>query len=925
MRLQILLIALLFFALLFAFIGIFAPTGSSNSSESVINAVPVDAGIILQSDKPGELIKTMANSDYSILNDLQSFSELRKIKNLSIALDSICIINAKIASFLSSRKVSVSTHAIGKNSIDFLFILRINASEIKTAQQILAEQFSENAVVTEKKYNNTTIYSANLINSKTIETVNFAIHADMLIASESILLVEDAIRQTSALSILKSSSGLDKVYATAGQNVLANLFVNYKILPLHLSKYISNKHRKFLGSYRRFSEWAALDISIADDMVSARGFSYASPKTNDFLNIFLNQAPGEPSLQNILPANTSLFMSLNFEAFSSFLGNFTTFLQQSPDYHKFQKDLRDIKKETGIDFDKVMARIIDKEIGLAYTEIERNDIAKNAFIIVKVKDAAAAKNEMLAMLEAYARAKHKNLVKLSNNYKYDSKTEFTIYDMPYPDIMRTMFGRVFSQMEPNKFTFINNYLVFGSSFNSLALLQRENALQNTLNQSAEFSEFMSSLTNKSNIFVFSNASKSANFFLHYTDGALRNEILARIPTLYKFQTNAIQFASNKTDMFFTNVTIKLSKSAKKDVNTVWSGKLDSTVLYKPQIVINHNNNEREIFVQDLKNMVYLLNKDGKVIWNRQIDGPIIGQVTQIDYFNNKKLQYLFGTENNIYLIDRLGNYVEKYPITLPYPATNELSVFDYENNRDYRIFIACSNKKVYLFDKTGKLNDGFGFGESKSNIVTPIQYFKVGLREYIILSDRTDTYILNRKGKQEIKINGTFARAANSKFYFDNTLAGGKPAWITTNETGTVYTIDLKGNITEKTLKAYSPEHHFMYADMNADGKKEYIFADKSELDIYQSSGELIFSKSLSASVTGPASIYMFSAQAFKTGITTSDNKVHLFNSDGSYYQGFPISGAGKFSITILDRNIPGYNLIVGSTDGFIVNYNVAI
>ena len=51
------------------------------------------------------------------------------------------------------------------------------------------------------------------------------------------------------------------------------------------------------------------------------------------------------------------------------------------------------------------------------------------------------------------------------------------------------------------------------------------------------------------------------------------------------------------------------------------------------------------------------------------------------------------TANHIHLIDRNGNYVEKYPVKLRSPATNGLAVFDYDKNRDYRMFIAGSDRK----------------------------------------------------------------------------------------------------------------------------------------------------------------------------------------------------------------------------------------
>ena len=89
--------------------------------------------------------------------------------------------------------------------------------------------------------------------------------------------------------------------------------------------------------------------------------------------------------------------------------------------------------------------------------------------------------------------------------------------------------------------------------------------------------------------------------------------------------------------------------------------MDTTVVIKPTLVVNHNTSEKEIFVQDLANRVYLINGTGRVQWKQAVDGPILGGVHQVDFYKNGKLQYLFNTARKIHLIDRNGNYVERYP------------------------------------------------------------------------------------------------------------------------------------------------------------------------------------------------------------------------------------------------------------------------
>ena len=125
-----------------------------------------------------------------------------------------------------------------------------------------------------------------------------------------------------------------------------------------------------------------------------------------------------------------------------------------------------------------------------------------------------------------------------------------------------------------------------------------------------------------------------------------------------------------------------------EAQTVWESRLDYPVVSKPMLVTNHYTGEKEIFVQDEKNNIYLLNKSGRILWKQKTGGRILGDVYQLDYYKNGKLQLIFNTREQIHLLDRNGNYVERYPVKLRSPATNGMALFDYEKSRDYRIALA---------------------------------------------------------------------------------------------------------------------------------------------------------------------------------------------------------------------------------------------
>ena len=130
---------------------------------------------------------------------------------------------------------------------------------------------------------------------------------------------------------------------------------------------------------------------------------------------------------------------------------------------------------------------------------------------------------------------------------------------------------------------------------------------------------------------------------------------------------------------------------------------------------------------------------------------IISKIHIIDYYANKKYQFLFNTKNHIYILDRNGNFIENYPVKLPAKATCGISVFDYNDNCNYRIFVACNDKQVYLYQKDGQINKDWKITQTKDYVKTPIQYFSYENKDYIVFADNLNIYILNRKG--EVRIN----------------------------------------------------------------------------------------------------------------------------------------------------------------------------
>jgi hypothetical protein len=268
--------------------------------------------------------------------------------------------------------------------------------------------------------------------------------------------------------------------------------------------------------------------------------------------------------------------------------------------------------------------------------------------------------------------------------------------------------------------------------------------------------------------------------------------------------------------------------------------------------------------------------------------------------------------------------VDGFPAKLRSPATNPVATFDYDGNRDYRFFIAGEDRRIYAYDKNGNVVTGWDFERSEKPVRKALQHFRISNRDYIVFADENRPYILDRRGNERIKPTRFFSQAPNSTFVLEANSSKTPPRLVTTDTLGLVRFIYFDGRVDDKALKAISPSHSFDYQDVDADGLKDFIIVDEKNLYVFNNNGKELFSKKFQNDLS-PLSIYFhFGARDRKIGVICEERaEIFLINGDGSQYKGFPLKGITPFSIGQFANTKSKFNLVVGSSTGFVLNYAV--
>jgi len=914
MKKIIIILVVLLVAIGIGIAGYFVLNKKEKVLSSSINAIPTDASLIFEINNLNDF-STNINNKSVYWNELTQLKIFKDIKTELVTLDSIFNKDDNLRNNYFKKSLLISAHKSGKKDIDFLFVvqnkLNVNADLIKSTF------FLKEGDLSISEYDKNKIYTL-----KTGKKYSFSILSGVIIISKSKLLIEKAIRQINVNVSVLDNPIYKRIALTAGANVDANLYLNVNSISELLKPVFSKSILAKIDANSAFTDQTELDFYIKENEILLNGFSYLSDSLNNYMNIFKGQAPVSFDIEEILPANTSMFLLYGISDKEKYEKSYNKYLEYNKALEKHNKKLNEIKTKYNYNLQKEFYSFLDDEIIVFYTDINKLDYNQNAFVAIKTLSKSMAKDKLNILLDAYAGLKGVETTSLETEYKIDDETSQTIYSLPI-NIPSTIFGDVFANITGEYFTYIDNYLVFGNSVKSLSSVIYDNVLQKTLDNSIQYNKIKDRVSSSANFNLYVDIPAFTDYAATYFNKDYIKKIEENKELIGKFKSLIYQ-SEIENDLLYNTVYINYNPISKDKPRTVWESKMDTALAFKPKVVLNHKNNKNEIFVQDLKNNIYLINDAGRILWKKNIGERILGEIYQVDFYKNKKLQYLFNTKNKIHLIDRNGNYVERYPININNGASCGLALFDYDKNRDYRILIPDLKKKAKLYNIEGNVLEGWEFDESDNIVHTTPQHFRIDTKDYIVFADSLKTYILDRKGKTRVAVSDYYNKSWNNNFVLDKKTELHKDRLITTDSKGQIKFIYFDGTVKTFKFNDFSEEHFFLFRDIDGDYRRDYIFADKTKLIAYNYKKEVILEYNFNSNISEKPSYYQFPENVKKLGVVLkSEDEIYLINSDATLYQGFPLKGQTGFSIARFEGLKAEFNLIVGADNEFLFNYKV--
>lgn len=895
--------------LLIAFIGLLLLYLKRNviyEETDPIYAVPVTAGFIFQISNPSETRVTwFENTSYA--HELDHFELFKTLKAVNDYIDSSSVFKHPTTKAFLSRTCIVSLHPGKSGQHDWHVAIPLkNHKEERELLKIIESATPGNDPL---KAGNTEIFA---LKGSVIPAEAFAAsYNGVFMLSNQSRLIEASTKQLSEEISVLDDTAFRSIHKTSLTSKDFSVYINFKAaheiaVPLLNDKQWSEDFIAGIGS------WSELDVEIHGDAISLNGFMISNQEAL-FAVLFRGIPAKKPEIPQIIPADTRFLINYSFSNTNRFRQNLLGYIEAGEKTDDFKQASDQFQTTHGQRFEDLFFSFLDGEGAFIYAQPGTSDSEGNHYLVFNTTGQAKT-------LEIISLINKDKPVELTRWIDLDEQTRFPVYAGIQTPMMSELWGPLFPRVPSACFSFYRNYLIFADSPEALKTIFYSTVLNKSLANHPYYSSFTENFSFNENLFIFA----EIPYLFPMAQKILKPEVFHpthdQTNALSRFYGLGIQLSSAQK-MVYTSIYANYTPQRDREPRTIWQSRLDSTIIGKPALVDNHNTGEKEILVQDKHNNLYLINNMGRVLWKRPLEGPVLSEFYQIDFYKNNKLQYLFNTKERLYLIDRNGNHVAKYPISLPAHATNGLTVYDYDNNKEYRIFLALSDNRVYLFDKDGNRNPGWSLPNTEGTVSTPVQFVTTGGRDYIVFSDQYRNYLLDRRGQTRVVPARSFIRNPQSLFYLET--QNGTSQLVTTTTTGTLARISLpSGQCSFQELFECPETHYFTLINTGLDNR--YLYVTKNRVVAFNSAAQKKMEVSFDRSIRTHADLYQFTANDIKLGVVEEDGgQVHLINDDGSSYRGFPLKGNSRFSIGFLKSSAYRFNLIVGGDHNFLNNYRI--
>ncbi len=789
--------------------------------------------------------------------------------------------------------ILISLHNAGKEKFEYLFAFKEGA--LGGTDKLVSYLQEQNYSLSKNQFKGASINR--LSNPANDEKIAIAEHQDYIFISWAPTLVEESVGQLADNKNIANMSSFDKMKAKRLNAKGIKCLVNGAKIPLLSSGFLDDQNLEGLQPFAESIDWLKLDFTLNDSQLKYEGYAYLN-EANQYLRAFEGISPSKDgsTVASIMPDNMALLWAANVHSFNSFY-------KQLPE------------KENRI-FKEYCMPWIGNEWAYGIVEPLNRRIDEKKLVAIESKKARAAQ----AYLGDLANAVSKN------NDSRDLDNNSRIRYLGNKDIVSALFGEETAMaFDECYYMILERWVLLATEPSTLELMLSGGEHFNSLANSPTYQQFIKNMNPNSNHFSFVQTDKIPEILRMNASRAYKQYLNGHLPHYYELNPATLEAVTTSDDLIKIKGSVGSEIERTKDPVLVWEVPLRDVPRSSPQVVENPSTGEKDIFVQDQSNNIYLISSNGTIRWKRSLEKEILGEVYPIQLYGGQKSQLLFNTPSKVYLLEReTGEDVDSYPLRLSSRASAGMCMVDFKSNKEYSYYIPCGNLNVYGYTATKQLIDGWSPLSGIGLIEYPIQHFKFKKKDYLVaVNDNGNIYLLDRLGRTIFKeVLGVGLMSAPTIDILSN-----KVSILAYGKDGMNYTIEFNEELRDMETKLVSrveKEENYFVANVVGDAQAEKVFFNRNKITAYGDAGpELI---AILEPEIRPSEIFpvkLSSRLEYNIGLFQKDQKkAYLLDDAGMPLKGFPVDCSTPFVLTDL-RNTREDILIGGGLNNSILAYRI--
>ncbi len=884
----------------------------SNNSPHAIDVVPNTASIILETKNFESTIQSIKSKKF--FSQINKAAKLNELTENILSIDSMLNTDKNFNEWKQSKRTTLSIHTDKTNNTHLFIAIEIEENpDVYETFKWLTDKYLNRFKITKRLYNKEFIYD--FTDFKGSNNFSIAIKNGILMFAFEGSLVEDALIKCKYYNSY-ANAGLKSLNFVKSITSDFNIYINYKNIESFFNSFTNESNSQTFSFMPSVANWSGGDLQLKENSVLISGASITDDSLFQFLDMFSDQIPSSQSITDKLPLSTNFYLLQNVSNIVTYQKNLFEYLESNNTLKAYKIYNDSIEDNLNMKFNESFVPSLGNNYLIA--NINANGLNTDSSWVGVF--APHNLNEFInsaKFIEAKIKASSNDT--LDSTRQNSSKFNF----LPIGNAMK-YYCSGFEKLTINYYCINDGLVLLASNTQVLQHTLDKMSENNTLQSLDSYKEAKSTLSSQNSVELMVLNKNAINLVNTFGNSSIISSVSINKGYYKKAEIFAAQFASQGEKTFSTQLLLQFNKFETNATELMWEANIDTCIISKPYFVSNSNTNEQVILVQDAKFNLYCFDKEGKQLWKEKLNSAIISEVHQLDIFKNGTTEYLFNTNNQLFLLDANGKNIQNFPVWIPAATNFPISVFDFLSDHTYQIFVAGRYYKIWQYDCKGMLQAGFNPKEIWPNAIQPIRGFSLA-KENLVYSlnekGKIDFYLTNGKKSTHVKLDSIISY----KYINHKQIDTGTVRFYCLDSTNKLIVQDVFSNGKIKPISEYLLKSNIGFELLinNQLNDENYFIKTNNSYEIYNHKMELEFSYNWSDStIDNRPELVNLDGRISFAYLSQMNCELNISDSKGKPYSMFKFKGCKQFGFGNLYSDADMY-LALGSKENKLFVYRV--